>query len=116
MVTHNKELGLIRTGWNHLVWLNNPTLCPGEDRIESTEALNVSEWCSDAGWDTDLQTAFPAVLHDQTDIWSLNANAKELHQVLMFHLFHLSQKVQEVRHMINQVLSEARNVFKWLLA
>lgn len=40
--------------------------------------------------DTDLQTTFPAVLHDHTDIRWLSAKTKELHQVLMFHLFHLS--------------------------
>ena len=43
-----------------------------------------------AGGSTDLQTAFLAVLHDQTHVGGLDARPKELHQVLMLHLFHLS--------------------------
>lgn len=39
---------------------------------------------------TDLQTTFLAVLEDQANVWWFDACAKNLHQVLMFHLFHLS--------------------------
>lgn len=46
----------------------------------------------DFGHRLDLQAAFPAVLHDQTDIGRLHAHAEELHQVFVLHLFHLSSK------------------------
>lgn len=39
---------------------------------------------------THFQAAFLAVLGDQADIGWLDADTKELHQVLMLHLFHLS--------------------------
>ena len=45
---------------------------------------------------THLQAAFPAVLHHQTNIRWLHANPEELHQVLVFHLFHLSPGESEV--------------------
>lgn len=39
---------------------------------------------------TYLEAAFLAVLNDQTDVWWLNAHAKELDQVFMLHFLHLS--------------------------